>query len=69
MNKEELTIEQSFEELDRILEKLEGTDISLEESFAYYEKGISLIKACSGKIDRVEKKMMVLQGGENDGDA
>lgn len=31
---------------------------------------MKLVKACSDKIDKVEKQMMILQGGEEaDGDA
>lgn len=61
------TIEQIFGELDEILEKLESPDTPLEESFAQYEAGMKLVKACGEKIDKVEKKIIVLQGG-NEGD-
>ena len=62
------SIEETFEELDRIMEKLESNDTTLEESFACYEAGMKLVKACGEKIDRVEKQMIVLQGGtEEDG--
>lgn len=63
----EKTIEQTFEELNQIIEKLESADTSLEESFACYEAGMKLVKACGEKIDRVEKQMIVLQGGAEDG--
>lgn len=66
----ELTIEQTFEQLDRLMEKLESSDITLEESFACYEAGMKLVKACGEKIDKVEKQMIILQGGDgSDGDA
>ncbi len=65
----DLTVEQAFEELDKIIEKLEASDTTLEESFACYETGIKLVKACGDKIDKVEKQMMILQGGaDKDGD-
>lgn len=64
------SIEQTFEELDLIMEKLESSDTSLEDSFACYEAGMKLVKACGEKIDKVEKQMIILQGGmETDGDA
>ena len=50
---QEVPIEESLKELDGIVEKLESRDISLEESF-----GMELLKQCSSKIDRVEKKML-----------
>lgn len=66
----EKTIEQTFAELDALVEKLESSDTTLEESFACYEAGMKLVKACSDKIDKVEKQMIILQGGAaEDGDA
>ena len=63
------SIEEIFEELDQIMEKMEAPDTSLEDSFTFYEAGMKLIRACGEKIDKVEKKIMVLQGGqETDGD-
>ena len=57
-------------DLDELLEKLESPDTTLEESFACYEAGMKLVKACNDKIDKVEKQMIILQGGaEEDGDA
>lgn len=67
--KQDQSIEETFAQLDELLEKLEASDTSLEESFACYEAGMKLVKACSDKIDKVEKQMMILQGGEEaDGD-
>ena len=54
----DLTLEESFLKLDRLVEKLESRETSLEESFQAYRKGMELLKYCSGKIDRVEKKML-----------
>ena len=62
--KQDQSIEETFARLDELLEKLEASDTSLEESFACYEAGMKLVKACSDKIDKVEKQMMILQGGE-----
>ena len=68
--KQDKSIEETFAQLDELLEKLEASDTSLEESFACYEAGMKLVKACSDKIDKVEKQMMILQGGvEADGNA
>ena len=51
-------IEEVFQELDTIAEKLESGDTSLEDSFRLYKKGMELLKYCSGKLDTVEKKML-----------
>ena len=54
----EKNIEDVFQELDVIAEKLESSDTSLEASFRLYKKGMELLKYCSGKLDTVEKKML-----------
>lgn len=51
-------IEEAFQELDELAQKLENRDTSLEESFLLYKKGMELLKYCSGKLDTVEKKML-----------
>ena len=55
---EELSLEEAFEQLDKLAERLETRGISLEESFATYQEGMELLKLCNEKIDRVEKKML-----------
>lgn len=61
----EQTLETVFKQLDEMIEKLEGEDLSLEESFQMYHKGMDLLKVCNEKIDTIEKKMMVLdENGE-----
>ncbi len=59
---EELSIEEIFGRLDGIMEQLEDGTVSLEDSFAYYENGMRLVQACSAKIDKVEKRILVLNG-------
>ena len=56
----EATLEQSFARLDEILTALESRDITLEESFQIYQQGMELLKQCNQKIDRVEKKMQII---------
>ena len=55
---EDFTIEESIKELDLIVQRLESREISLEDSFVMYQKGMELLSQCSGKIDTVEKKML-----------
>ena len=61
----EQSIEQIFAELDGLVEKLEAPDSTLEESFACYEAGMKLVKACNDKIDKVEKQIQILSEGED----
>lgn len=61
-----LTIEETFEELEGILEMLEDEESSLEESFRYFERGMKLVKSCAAQIDKVEKQIFVLSEDEAD---
>lgn len=56
---EEKTLEQVFAELEQLVTALEE-EPSLEESFKLYHKGMDMLKDCSGRIDRVEKQIQVL---------
>lgn len=58
--KDTKSIEETFQELEDLIRKMESGDSSLEESFQYYESGMKLVKSCSLKIDQVEKKIQVL---------
>ena len=57
---EERTVEEAFEELDQLAEKLEDPGTSLEDSFRFYKQGMELLKYCSDRLDTVEKKMLQL---------
>ena len=57
---QEQSLEEAFAQLDQMLSKLADREVSLEESFAVYAAGTKLLKYCSEKLDRVEKKMLVL---------
>ena len=62
---EQLPLEESFAELDRLVERLEDRDIPLEESFSLYKRGMDLLTSCKEKIDTVEKKMLqITEDGE-----
>ena len=56
----DMTIEESFAVLDGMVEDLESDDISLEDSFHIYEKGMKLLKELNARIDRVEKQMQLI---------
>ncbi len=60
-----LSIEESFAFLEDTIDRMSGEDVSLEESFSLFEKGMQVLKSCSEKIDEVEKKVKVI-GGEGE---
>lgn len=57
---QEFGIDDLFSELNDVIQNLEKEDVSLEDSFAYYHKGMELLKSCNDKIDRVEKQVQML---------
>ena len=63
---DKLSIEEIFTELDGIIRNLENGEVSLEDSFKYYEAGMKLVKTCGGKIDKVEKQILVLNGNNTE---
>ena len=57
---EKLSLEQILEQLDGTIEELQSGDVSLEESFELYKKGMDYVKLCSETIEQVEKKVLML---------
>ncbi len=63
----EMSIEETLAELEELIGRMEDRSSSLEETFACYERGMKLVKECGSKIDRVEKKLMILtEDGQNE---
>ena len=60
MAQKEATLEESFGELEKILQELDKENVSLEESFDLYTKGMELVKICNSKIETVEKKLRII---------
>lgn len=56
-----VSLEDMLDSLDNCVKELEREDISLEESFKLYEKGIKLVQACNECIDGVEKDVLKLE--------
>ncbi len=56
----DMTLEETFAGLEEVIRTMEQGEISLEESFKLYHKGMDMLKSCNDKIDKVEKKMLVL---------
>ncbi len=60
-----MTIDETLEKLNGIIQQMESGGQSLEESLASFEEGIRLIKSCNQQIDKVEKKIKILsESGE-----
>ena len=56
----ELTFKEAIEELEKITDSLEGGELELEQSLALFERGVTLIKYCQGKLDSAQSKVELL---------
>ena len=50
----DMTIEQSFAELDQIINRMQTPDLSLQDTFDLYKKGVDLVAGCSKKIEKIQ---------------
>ncbi len=57
---EEQTLEELFAGLEEVIGGMERQEVSLEESFKLYHRGMELLKSCNDRLDKIEKKMLVL---------
>lgn len=60
MTDHNLTLEDRFQILEEIIEKMEDKDISLDDSFVLYKQGMDELKAASQMLDAVEKEIQIL---------
>jgi exodeoxyribonuclease VII small subunit len=56
----EKKFEVSLTKLENIVEKLEGEDLSLDESLKAFEEGIRLARLCTHKLNEAEEKIEIL---------
>lgn len=61
MAAKKMTLEQSFESLSSIIGQLHDGNLTLEESFKMYEEGMKLVKNCNDALDKVEKKLVIIE--------
>jgi len=55
-----VNFEKSLRELEELVEKMEEGDLSLEESMKYFERGITLTRACQKALSEAEQKVQIL---------
>ncbi len=58
--KDTANFETSLQKLEKIIEKLEDGDISLEDSVKSFEEGIGLVKECQKQLSQAELKVKKL---------
>jgi len=61
--KETKNFETALKKLEAITKKLEGEDVSLDESLQLFEEGIRLVKFLQQKLSEAERKVEILVKG------
>mgnify|MGYP001210488300 FL=1 len=59
--KQNVSLEETFEEIETIIKQLENPEVTLDDSFQLYQAGVEKLKNCNVLLDAVEKKMQVIQ--------
>ena len=59
------TFEESLDQLEAIVRKLEDGDLPLEESLELFEKGVMLSRECKERLARAERRIEVLMKESN----
>jgi exodeoxyribonuclease VII small subunit len=52
--------EKAFQDLEKIVQRLESEEIPLDESLQLFEEGIRLSRFCNQKLEEVEKKIELI---------
>lgn len=60
-SKDSLEFEDAYKQLEKILEELESGTLTLEQSTALYEKGITLANLCNKILSSAEIRINTLQ--------
>ena len=60
-----LTFEEAMTRLEAVVRALEDGKTPLEESMKLYEEGVSLVRLCSDRLEKAERRVKVLTADEN----
>jgi len=58
----ELTFEKALAELERIVSRMEGGELSLEQSLASHKRGLELARFCQARLEAAQQQVRVLEG-------
>ncbi|MEE9403326.1 MAG: exodeoxyribonuclease VII small subunit [Algisphaera sp.] len=67
MKNKALSFEDSVEQLEQLIDRIETGEIGLEDALKHYEDGTKLISHCRKILDSAEKKIADLTQGEQEG--
>ena len=58
----EQSFEQALAELEKIVKKMEGGELSLEQALATHKRGLELAKFCQQRLEAAQQQVKVLEG-------
>ena len=61
ISSQSMTIEEQLLKIQEIASELEKADIPLEKALEKYEEGVRLVRTCSSQIDKVQKRIMIIE--------
>ena len=64
---QELTFEDAYRELEKIVSLLESGRGGLEDSLVSYERGVRLVRLCRRKLEGASRRIELLKGVDEDG--
>ncbi len=56
-----MSIEEQLQQIEQIASELESGNMGLEEALEKYEEGVRLVRGCASQIDRVQKRIKVIE--------
>ena len=56
------TFEKALAELEKIVARMEGGELSLEEALASHKRGLELARFCQQKLEAAQQQVKVLEG-------
>ena len=59
------SFEDSMKKLEEVVSRLEGEEVSLEESLKLFEEGVKLMRFCHQRLNEVEEKVKILVADES----
>jgi exodeoxyribonuclease VII small subunit len=61
------SFEEQLEELEKVVDKLERGDLSLDENVSLFERGMQLSNSCKAQLSSAESRIQVLLDPEDGG--
>jgi exodeoxyribonuclease VII small subunit len=58
----EPTFEKALAELERIVQRMERGELSLEQALAAHQRGLELAKFCQARLEAAQQQVRVLEG-------